>query len=314
MLRVANKKLITFSASSLLAILVSASSYAEDLGADMANSPGAALSSWSSNRLDVWATGVDHVMYHRAWSPSGWTNWDNIGGSTYSKPAAVSWGSGRIDVFGLNSSGSVMHRAYDVNQGGWDATWDNILGGSGFLDIAVDSQGSGLLDVFVIQADGRVRFRQFSLATGWTPTWTAPTTQDDKVLMPSLSATSWGWGRIDILAHTALSGVNSAHNTATVNGFGSLWDQIPGYDCYQNGGVPPRRCALTARGSGSLVAFTGIVGISTQYSIYTSGSGWSAWQTWGNLKVAPIAAVSRSATQTDVLAIDYTNELYHFVL
>jgi hypothetical protein len=323
MMRGSVGRLLALSSSFLSIALAASTSLAEDLGANMAYSPGAGLSTWGADRLDVWVTGADHVMYHRSWNqPTGWTSWDNIGGAIVSKPATVSWGYGRIDVFGLNSAGSVMHRAYDVNQGGWDPGWDNYLGGSGFKDIAVDSQANGFLDVFVIQSDGKVRFRQYSHLTGWTPNWVAPTTQDDKAVHATLSATSWGSGRIDLLAHSCINETNpllycqpvlSAHNTATPTGFGPYWDQIPDYTCYGADTVPPG-CALTARGYGSLIAVTRNANGKIGYSTYSLDTGWSPWQQYVNWNAYPLAAVSRSATLTDVLAVDNSHELFHIVL
>src|SRR5262249_44248843 len=115
-----------------------------DLGADLMGSPGAAISSWGPSRLDVWVTGGDGTVWHRACdtgpckSAGSWSGWENgIGGAIASKPAAISWGVGRIDVFGLDSSGSVRHIAFDGL--GWTA-WDNYLAGSGYKEIAVSSQ------------------------------------------------------------------------------------------------------------------------------------------------------------------------------
>jgi hypothetical protein len=278
----------------------------EDLGADLTGVPGAAISSWGPNRLDVWVTGLDQTIWHRACgtapckSPDLWSGWENaIGGTIVSRPAAVSWGLGRIDVFGLDSNGSVMHTAYDDGSG-WSG-WDTYLAGAGFKEIAASSQGEGYLDVFVLRSDGKVEFRQYS-PSGWTDWALVP---GDGAVTSHLSATSWGAGRID------LGGFSSSHptmistQTATVTGFGATWLNLPASPSACNGGT-----VLTARGGGKLVALCASGSVdATPGGFFAnlfdgSWTGWSALHVPSPENVRVQAAVSWSGSRTDMIWMD----------
>lgn len=38
------------------------------------------VASWGPNRLDVFALGTSGAMYHQAWTSSGWSGWESLGG------------------------------------------------------------------------------------------------------------------------------------------------------------------------------------------------------------------------------------------
>ena len=68
----------------------------EDMGGTFSSAP--AVASWGSNRLDLFAKGMDNSLYHRYWNGSQWSQWVTHGGTFQDAPAAVSWGSNRIDA------------------------------------------------------------------------------------------------------------------------------------------------------------------------------------------------------------------------
>ena len=39
---------------------------------------GAAASSWSADRIDVWATGRDGRTWHRFWDGARWVEWEQL--------------------------------------------------------------------------------------------------------------------------------------------------------------------------------------------------------------------------------------------
>ena len=69
----------------------------EDLGGMLTSAP--TVASWSPNRLDVFARGLNQALWHIYWNGARWSAWENLGGVLLSAPAAVSWGPNRIDVF-----------------------------------------------------------------------------------------------------------------------------------------------------------------------------------------------------------------------
>ena len=288
---------------SILGFVSPSADAATDLGGDMSGIPGASISSWGPSRLDVWATGLDHIVYHRACNgacdgATAWEGWDNIGGSIFSKPAAVSWGLNRIDVFGLNSSGSVMHKWF-INGSGW-SDWFNELGGSGYTDIAASSQGSGLIDVFTRRTDGKVDFRQFN--TSWTNWGTVPGNGN---VGSSLSSTSWGPNRIDLAGFNSSNPRNNPHAWASP-GWGAFWDTLP---------TAPADCdtgqALAAHGSEILIAFCSSANDSLYYSKRFASGNWNPWVDIGvfhNVTWRLHGAIGRSGHGMDYLYTDTTNQ------
>jgi hypothetical protein len=73
---------------------------------------GVAVSSWATNRLDVF--GVDastDALGHDWWDGTRW-NHETLDGGLTTTPAAVSWGPNRIDVFALGGDGVLYHKIW----------------------------------------------------------------------------------------------------------------------------------------------------------------------------------------------------------
>jgi spore germination protein YaaH len=140
-----------------LALKFSAVPTWDSLGGTLTAGPGAA--SWGPDRLDVFAHGSDHALWHRWWSGSTWSGWALGGGvlATGTAPAAVSWGQGRLDVFVQGTDGAVWHSWFDGRSWkGWES-----LGGQVTSSPAVASWGSGRLDVFARGSDNGLWHRWY---------------------------------------------------------------------------------------------------------------------------------------------------------
>ena len=48
-------------------------------------------------------------LYQITSNGSRWSNWENLGGTITSAPAAVSWGPNRIDVFARGQNQNLIH-------------------------------------------------------------------------------------------------------------------------------------------------------------------------------------------------------------
>jgi hypothetical protein len=73
------------------------------------SSTGPAVTSWSANRLDLFAKGTDNALYHMTWDGTQWSSWYDLGGTFQDAPAAVSWGPNRIDVCVHGDTGHIGH-------------------------------------------------------------------------------------------------------------------------------------------------------------------------------------------------------------
>jgi hypothetical protein len=50
---------------------------------------------------------MNGALYHKSYSGSTWSGWENLGGKLTSSPAATSPGTGQIDVFVRGTDGAL---------------------------------------------------------------------------------------------------------------------------------------------------------------------------------------------------------------
>ena len=127
----------------------------ESLGGVLLSAPQGVT--WGPNRLDVFAVGTDHAVYHKWWDGSHWGGWESLSGVLISAPTAVAWGPNRLDLFGIGTDNAVYHKWWDgANWGGWES-----LGGSVFSDVSGVSWADGRLDLFALGTDSAVYRKRF---------------------------------------------------------------------------------------------------------------------------------------------------------
>jgi hypothetical protein len=135
------------------------------------NSP-PAIVCWAPARIDIFAQGADHSMYHKSWDgQNGWlpgpgiTGWESpIPGHFYSPPAVVSWGPQRVDIFALGVDLSMQHIGFTGNT--WTGFNYEALGGGFFSKPATISRGPNLLDVFAVGLNGELYHNWFIAPEG----------------------------------------------------------------------------------------------------------------------------------------------------
>jgi len=108
------------------------------------------VTSWASNRLDVFVRGNNGQLYHKWWNGSQWNpvgSWEGgHGGCLLGGPAAVSRMANRIDVFVRWCDSTLYKRSWDGTQ--W-LPWQPIPGSCLKSEPAVASWSSTRLDLFV---------------------------------------------------------------------------------------------------------------------------------------------------------------------
>lgn len=148
-----------------------------------------AVASWAPNRLDVFARGENHHLWHKSWNGAKWSSWEDRGGGTLtSAPAAVSWGLDRIDVFVRGSANQLAHKRW--NNVEWSEWRD--LGGRLTSAPAVASWGTNRLDVFARGFEGTLAHKRWN-GQDWSE-WRDLGGR----LTSSPGAVSWGLNRIDV--------------------------------------------------------------------------------------------------------------------
>jgi hypothetical protein len=129
----------------------------DNLGGSLTSDPD--ISSWGTNRLDVFARGTEGSLLTTYFSGTTWSSWVSLGGSIVGGPSAVSMSSGRLDVVARTANNSIEHRWFD---GSWHS--DN-LGGSMTSDPDIASWGPGRLDVFARGPEGALWTKYFNGST-----------------------------------------------------------------------------------------------------------------------------------------------------
>jgi hypothetical protein len=118
---------------------------------------GPAVSSYVSNRLDLFIRGTDKALWHR-WLDRGWHEWESLGGILTSGPAAVSgiWEDSLggtltkriISVFVRGTDNALWHKWFDGSWHDWES-----LGGVLTSGPAAVSWDKNRIDVFAGVAD-----------------------------------------------------------------------------------------------------------------------------------------------------------------
>jgi hypothetical protein len=174
-----------------------------------AASPPAAIS-WGEDRLDYFAVGPNHAVFHKYWDGHQWnpddeSEHENLGGVMQkdSNLAVSSWGKNRLDIVGKSVDGSFWHKYWSGS--GWEPNteeWENF-GGNFSSSPAIVSNGENRLDVFGIGIDGFLRHKTWD-GNQWSP---SPT---EWYLLPgnyggNPVASSWGPGKTFVWAVSNVS-------------------------------------------------------------------------------------------------------------
>jgi hypothetical protein len=152
--------------------------------------------SWGPNRMDVFAKGTNHALWHRWWDGSAWGGWESLGGVLTSPPAAVAWGPNRLDIFALGQNHGLWHRWWNGSSwGGWES-----LGGVLTTQPHAVAWGPNRLDVFGIGLDTALWHRWWNGSSwgGWESL--------GGVVFSAGSPISWAANRLDLF----VVGTNSA--------------------------------------------------------------------------------------------------------
>src|SRR5262245_54521221 len=135
-------------------------------------SAGLTVTAWSQNRLDLFGTGTDGAMWHKAWNGSAWLpsvlGWERLGGTFTSPPAVASWGQNRLDPSGTGTDGAMWHKAW--NGSAWIPSalgWER-LGGTFTSPPTVTSWGQNRLDLFGLGTDGAM-WHKWGNGSAWSP-------------------------------------------------------------------------------------------------------------------------------------------------
>jgi hypothetical protein len=261
--------------------------------------------SLGSDRLAVFAVGIDHRMYCRWREDGDWADWERLGGRVraIASPFAVDRGSRRLDLFAVNFDHRIYRRWWDGT--GW-SDWEDLAGEAGGQIITAPhavSWGPDRLDLFVLGTDRRI----------WHTWWEGerPSGDWDPVGYDMISAphaVSSGPGRMDVFA---VGADNELKHRAWRNG---AW--VPEWESLE-GSVSSIPYAI-ARESGRLDAF----GLGDDRMLYQQvwEEDWGPWRavvpadlpmTAGSVVISPPRAFCWRPDRIDLFHIGGNAEIHH---
>ena len=264
----------------------------------------------SADKLDVFATDRNGVVFTAAWEPGfrdGWHGWWTIRGGRAAPGApvhVVSRSADKLDVFVTGTDNRVFTAAWEpAFADGWHGWWA-LNGGvaSPGAHVTAVSRSRDKLDVFVVGTDGHVYTAAWEPGPGgWRGWW-----RIGAVRLPAgapIHAVSRGPDKLDLFV-TDVNGVvqTAAWEPAFSDGWHGWWAL--------NGGraAPGAPVTAVSRSRDKLDVF--VVGMDGH--VYTAAwepgpGGWRGWWRIGAVRApagAPVHAVSRAPDKLDVFVTD----------
>jgi uncharacterized protein YvpB len=244
------------------------------------------VTSWGPGRVDVFATGPDHALWHRYFDYA-WSGWEFLGGSLASPPAVASWALGRLDIFGRGTDNTLQHFWWDgTSWHGWES-----LGGLLNAAPGVAAWAPFRLDVFVRGGDNAMYHRWYQNAwSNWE--WLGG------VLTAGPAATTWAPGRLDVFVR----GGDNALYRRWYQGTWSGWEL--------RGGVLTTGPGAATWGPGQLDAFVGGTDNGGTWHMRYGSAGWGGWQSLGGSIVDAPSAIAWTDRTNVISDVPYQAQVY----
>jgi len=254
---------------------------------------GAAVASWSSDRMDNFFVGSNGQLYHQATTGSGWTAPESLGGNLTSQPAAVSWGPNRIDIFARGPDMSLYHKAWGGS--GW-SPWES-LGGVLTSAPAVASWSANRLDIFARGSDLTLLHKAWG-GYGWSP-WESLGGQ----LMSQPTVAAWAANRLDIFMR------GTDYRMYHKVWFGTGWSAWEAFAGTMSSGP-----TVSSWQEGRLDVFSLTMSGTLEHKAW-NGSSWSAWVDLGGDQFKPdLASVARKPGLIDVFEVGLESSEWHLAI
>jgi hypothetical protein len=262
------------------------------------------------------------TLWHRWWENGSWHDWENLGVSLDSAPAAgvdPEYQSTFLDVFyrrggdiwfvilevNFNTTQIVNHQELFLGHVPGDADLFGSFHGDKLITSApAVSTWPGRLDVFALAGDTHhlvhcwFEFNHGISQSDWEVVSVADFAGDP-------AAVSWGPGRIDLFIHGA-DGDSLAHKV--FDGHWHSWEDLGGALLYSP--------AVASWASGRLDVFV----VGTDHQLWTKvfdngqwsgGPTWNGWWPLGGYFISSPGASSLGAGALDVVGLGHDYQLYH---
>ena len=263
------------------------------LGGSLTSAP--AVTTWGTNRLDVFARGQDNALYHMVFDGS-WHPWVRIPATMTSAPAAVSWGTNRLDVFGRGQDNAYYHNSSIDGGSNW-AGWTKV-GASATSAPAVASWAANRLDLF---GRGQDNALYHTSSTDGGGQWSAWERLDASVTSDPAAVANVGVANhIDVFAR---GGDNALYQRTFDTGGWHPWARLSG--------TLASGPAVTSWASGRLDVVAAGQDLALYHASSTNGgTSWNPWEWMGGSVTSGPAAASWAVGHIDVFARGQDLALY----
>lgn len=119
---------------------------------------GAAVASWGTDEVQVFAIRDDGQVWDRFWDGKAWHDWHPHGGSFAGQLGASARDAGRIDVFAFDSSGLLQHLQWDGER--W-LPWEEVRDAPSQAKAVACCWSGGRLDLFLWDREGDLMHSEF---------------------------------------------------------------------------------------------------------------------------------------------------------
>jgi hypothetical protein len=245
--------------------------------------------SWGPDRIDLFALGGDHALWHQAWDGASWSGWESRGGVLTSRPSVVSWAPNRLDVFALGTDTALWHQAWDgATWTGWES-----LGGVLTSPPTAVSWAENRLDIFALGTDSAVWHRWWDGSNwgGWESL--------GGVLTSPPAAVAWGPNRLDLFA---LGGDSAVWH--------KWWDGSSWGGWESRGGFLTSPPVVVSWDENRLDLFA-LGGDNAVWHQAWDGAAWGGWDSRGGLLTSPPAVVSWAPNRLDIFALGTDSAVWH---
>ncbi len=277
-------------------------------------SPNVEAIAWGPGRLDLFTTGSDLNVFHKAYdgeNGGGWIpnmetqeQWMSHAGESVGTPAAVTWGKNRIDLFVRNINGSIKHQAW--NGSSWypsQTTWED-MGGTFAGDIKAVSWSKDRIDLFGRAYDGKIYHKAWD-GKKWWPSVTGWSVLGDETATSDPVAISWGANRLDVFIR------GKAGNVMIKSWDGNQWWPWADLGAQIPFGSKP---AVTAWGKERLDIVIRGMDNAIWHKAYSNGNWYpsvTGWNNMGGVVSSDPAMVSWGANRLDIVVRGTDSKLYH---
>ncbi len=257
----------------------------ENLGGKISSRPNAV--SWSKNRIDVVARGLDCGVWHRWWDGSSWRGWESLGGKIQGAPSIASQEEGRLNLFATGLDYQLYHKWYHRGWSGWKG-----LGGMLSSEPCSVSWGKGRVDVFARGMNSAVWHKH------WDGQWHGWKSIGG-VVTSAPAVCSWAPGRLDVFAR----GTDNRLWHKAFNGSWSGWKRV------SNDLMMGSPVAVSSEPDRIDVFFLGVK--YHMMRIAWDGNSWTKMEDLGGVLSSDIGVSSWEAGRLDCFAEGMNSSMFH---